>query len=531
MWEWTRILSTSNSNQKLSSTLPVVGPTYKVNVTVDGVKTHALLDHGSQVTIVRQQLLPMVKEKQEWSLDMCRTKEVPLKSQPVGATGQGLGAIGIAVLNILMETTGKTCQIPCYVLDSNRPLWSGELEDCGVLMGTNALVKHGFTVTHSDGTQVEPNRKDANVSTMSMKMINVLLNETIHLKPQQSNVVQTVLEEKMVMTAGDFMISPNETALAEKDCDVPETVVSGNVNKIIIPLNNWGSLPVVMKKGSKIGVLEEVTRIDKTDDIWTEQSPEVVRVCQTNNVSKSRCQELGSQLQIGNACDEEEKLKVKELLLQYHDIFALCDEELGETDIVTHSIDTGMSPPVKSTPRRLPYALRKELEEELETLLRTGCVEPSVSPYSSPLVLVHKKTGSLGVCVDYRALNQNTVADRYPIPRVDDLVDMVGKKHAKVFSCLDLMRGYHQVQMEENAMPKTAFTCHLGLYQYRRMPFGLTNAPATFQRLMGKLFGGREWEYVYVYLDDILIASQSVQEHLDHLQKVAQHLRDAGLRL
>ena len=80
-------------------------------------------------------------------------------------------------------------------------------------------------------------------------------------------------------------------------------------------------------------------------------------------------------------------------------------------------------------------------------------------------------------------------------------------------------------------MPKTAFTCHLGLYQYRRMPFGLTNAPATFQRLMGKLFGGREWEYVYVYLDDILIASQSVQEHLDHLQKVAQRLRDAGLRL
>ena len=257
----------------------------------------------------------------------------------------------------------------------------------------------------------------------------------------------------------------------------------------------------------------------------------VVRVCQTNNVSKSRCQELGSQLQIGNACDEEEKLKVKELLLQYHDIFALCDEELGETDIVTHSIDTGMSPPVKSTPRRLPYALRKELEEELETLLRTGCVEPSVSPYSSPLVLVRKKTGVLRVCDDYRALNQNTVADRYPIPHVDDLVDMVGKKHAKVFSCLDLMRGYHQVQMEENAMPKTAFTCHLGLYQYRRMPFGLTNAPATFQRLMGKLFGGREWEYVYVYLDDILIASQLVQEHLDHLQKVAQRLRDVGLHL
>ena len=136
--------------------------------------------------------------------------------------------------------------------------------------------------------------------------------------------------------------------------------------------------------------------------------------------------------------------------------------------IVTHSIDTGMSPPVKLTPRRLPYALRKELEEEeIETLLQTGCVEPSVSPYSSPLVLVRKKTGRLRVCVDYRALNHNTVADRYPIPRIDELVDMVGKRHAKVFSSLDLMRGYHQVQMEEESKPKTAFTCHLGLYQYR----------------------------------------------------------------
>ena len=464
-------------------------------------------------------------------MDTFQTKVVPLKSQPVGATGQELGAVGIAMLNILIETTGKTCPIPCYVLDSNRPLWSGELEDCGVLMGTNALVKHGFTVTHSDGTHVEPNSKDANVSTTSVKVINVLLDKTVHLKPHQSKVIQTVLEAEMMTTTGDFMISPNETVLAERNCDVPETVVSGNVNKITIPLNNWGGSPIVIKKGSKIAVLEEVTKVDKSDDIWTEQSPEVVRMCQTNTAATSRCQELSGQLKFGNACNKKGKSKLKELLLQYHDIFALCDKELGETDIVTHSIDTGTSPPVKSTPRRLPYALRKELEEEIETLLQTGCVEPSASPYSSPLVLVRKKTGGLRVCVDYRALNQNTVADRYPIPRIDELVDMVGKRHAKVFSSLDLMRGYHQVQMEEESKPKTAFTCHLGLYQYRRMPFGLTNAPATFQRLMGKLFGGRDWEFVYVYLDDILIASQSTQEHLEHLQKVAQRLRDAGLRL
>ena len=117
------------------------------------------------------------------------------------------------------------------------------------------------------------------------------------------------------------MISPNETVLAERNCDVLETVVSGNVNKITIPLNNWGGSPTVMKKGSKIALLEEVTRVDKSDDIWTEQSPEIVRMCQTNTAATSQCQELSGQLKVGNACDREGKSKLKVLLLQYHEIF------------------------------------------------------------------------------------------------------------------------------------------------------------------------------------------------------------------
>ena len=163
--------------------------------------------------------------------------------------------------------------------------------------------------------------------------------------------------------------------------------------------------------------------------------------------------------------------------------------------------------------------------------METGCIEPSSSPYSSPLVLVRKKSGGLRVCVDYRAVNKDTVPDRYPIPRIDELMDMVGKRKAKIFSSLDLMKGYHQVRMEEGSKVKTAFTCHLGHYQYQRMPFGLTNAPATFQRLMGKLFGSQNWDFVFVYLDDILVASQSMEEHLSHLEKVAMRIQEAGLRL
>ena len=100
-----------------------------------------------------------------------------------------------------------------------------------------------------------------------------------------------------------------------------------------------------------------------------------------------------------------------------------------------------------------------------------------------------------------------------------------------MFTSLYLMRGYHQVKMAENSKHKTAFVCHLGQYQYRRMPFGLTNAPATFQRLMSQLFSGKEWEFVSVYLDNVLIASRDIKEHLEHVKKVLQKVSEAGLRL
>ena len=129
-------------------------------------------------------------------------------------------------------------------------------------------------------------------------------------------------------------------------------------------------------------------------------------------------------------------------------------------------IDTGYAKPTRTTPRRLPYSLRTELEDELRKLLQTKCIEPSNSPYASGLVPVRKKDGSLRICVDYRALNRDTVADRYPIPRIDELIDAVGSRKGKWFTSLDLMKGYHPVQMAEDSKWKMAFTCHLGLFHY-----------------------------------------------------------------
>ena len=528
---WSRVVTEGNSSGGTSevSNLSLSGPVYKVDVTVDGVKTRALLDHGSQVTIVRRQLLPLIKEKREWSMDTCCSKLKPLKSLPTGASGQQLKAKGIVTMDILVESTGKTCNIPCYIIDSGEPLWSGALKDCAMLMGTNALVAHGFKVSDSGGVEVSPTQKVTH-SDSCTRVLTVILQQTVHLKPNQTKLVKGTVqcEGSQDLTSSVWMMSPEEV-LREQNCDLPETLFADIDSMIHIPLYNSGSMPVLVKKGLPIGKVEEVSVVGKDDSLWSESEPEIARVSQVSK--QGRCEELVSRLQIGKSCTKRQVSQIQELLCKYHDVFALTDSELGDTDIVTHSIDTGNAPPVRASPRRLPYVLRKELEKEMEALLETGCIEPSSSPYSSPLVLVRKKSGGLRVCVDYRAVNKNTVPDRYPIPRIDELMDMVGKRKAKIFSSLDLMKGYHQVRMEEGSKVKTAFTCHLGHYQYQRMPFGLTNAPATFQRLMGKLFGGQNWDFVFVYLDDILVASQSMEEHLSHLEKVAMRIQEAGLRL
>ena len=165
----------------------------------------------------------------------------------------------------------------------------------------------------------------------------------------------------------------------------------------------------------------------------------------------------------------------------------------------------------------------------MDKLLKINCIEPTNSPYASPIVLVRKPDGNLRLCVDYCSINKDTTLDRYPLPRVDELLDAIGNQKAMYFTTLDLMRGYHQVKMAEGSKEKTAFVCHRGLYQYCRMPFGLTNVPATFQRLMDKLFNG--WNFVFIYLDDILIAYRNFSEHITHIMQVLQRLQEVGLKV
>ena len=225
---------------------------------------------------------------------------------------------------------------------------------------------------------------------------------------------------------------------------------------------------------------------------------------------------------VGEQLSAEQRADLDQLLTDFQDVMRNTP---GRTDRAEHRIETGGARPVRLPPYRLPHAYRDTVKQELDEMLKQGIIEPSSSEWSAPIVLVKKKDGSLRLCVDYRRLNEVSETDAYPMPRIDDLIDRLGK--AGYISTLDLTRGYWQVPMAQQARAKTAFATPYGLFQFNVMPFGLQGAPATFQRLMDSVVRGLE--FTAAYLDDLIVYSETWEEHLAHLRVVFQRLREAGL--
>lgn len=231
----------------------------------------------------------------------------------------------------------------------------------------------------------------------------------------------------------------------------------------------------------------------------------------------------------GNGEGESE---MPQVIKEVVDSYACCFVEvsgLGRVHGVEHTIPTTTEKPIRTSPYRLSWEEQDHLRDELDKLLELGLIKPSDGKWTSPILFVKKKDGTLRLCVDYRKLNDITIKDAFPLPNIDELLDSVGGAH--YFSTLDAASGYWQIPLAKDSIPKSGFTTKWGTYTWQAMPFGLCSAPQTFQRAVTSILAPYIEDFVYVFIDDIIIFSKSLEEHKVHLAKVFQACQAANLRL
>ncbi|KAK3108631.1 hypothetical protein FSP39_012081 [Pinctada imbricata] len=365
-------------------------------------------------------------------------------------------------------------------------------------------------------------------SNAKVSCFKIAVTEQVEIPP----CTEIIVPAKTVGTqikSGIGIIEPTQKFIASKGLLAAKSVV--DLTREVIPLRiaNIHNEPCKIYPQTVAAMCEQV---DMNDILANEEV-----VCTANkidngnpnpsHVPKHLVQLYNQSIENLSSCEAETVLT---LLTNYSTLFSKDSNDLGRTTLTEHAIDTGYSKPIKQRPRRVPMAKMKDAADEISRMKSLGIIEPSTSPWSSNVVLVKKKDNSLRFCIDYRQLNEVTIKDSHPLPRIDDALDSLSG--SKYFSTLDLKSGYWQVGLKEEDKEKTAFSFPGGgLWQFTVMAFGLCNAPATFERLMERVLSGLSFDVCLVYLDDIIVKSTTFQGHLTNLQKVFDRLEVANLKL
>jgi hypothetical protein len=414
------------------------------------------------------------------------------------------------------------------------------------ILGRDFLIKHRvdinlwkgevkFNIDHPITTpREETNKSEEDIeeeeepgSEIDVETIDVLSMRKIVIPPN----TQVLLEGRLARPySGKFeekVVEEDETVLGQYGIHCVESITTGQ-EIVAVRLYNTRPNTVMIKKGNKIARVRGIKKVIELADFAVNQKDQDERL-------KKLIGPCIKEHKIPH-CDYE-KLEshvaeaTKQLIREYQDLWSQGGDDLGQTEMVQHEIKlrAGDEKPIKQAPRSIPIHRQPVVKEMINEMLVNQIIEPSDSPWASPVVLAPKPDGTLRFCVDYRKINNITEKDAYPLPKIEDLLNQLDG--SKYFAKLDLAAGYWQVKMKEEDKPKTAFCIPTGLYQFLIMPFGLVNAPPTFQRLMNRVLGNLLGKIAIVYIDDILIFGRTPEELLDNLRMVLDKLRKAGLKL
>ena len=509
-----------------------------------------MLDNGAQLNFVT----PDYARKRGLAVhSMTRlSKETGEAIPPI----QGIGGVLVAPSGFVIVNV----QVPC-VKGYNEDQIAVVLDDpgmgkCPVILGTPTLYRVMEVIKESEISQlavpwatsrgswlmrgiqarmVQIPRRDVANKPLVPAALNEVVKTTskVALPPFGHKVIHGITSLALqgckmnVMTHGLERRSPL-LPLGVEVLSVYATLATGS-KRVAVALRNTTKDWLEVRKGTPIARMEAANQIPPVT------GPVVSPEEEQPTLSESERQALlMDKLDLSGleSWPPEVASQARDLLREYHDIFSVEKNEIGHTKATEHKIvlKDPESAPFKERFRRIPPPQVEEVREHLKVMLDAGAIRPSNSPWCNAVVLVRKKDGSLRFCIDFRRLNALTRKDSHPLPRICETLDsLVGSAY---YSTFDLTSGFWQVPMAEESKQFTAFTLgSMGLFECDRMPFGLCNAPATFQRLMQSCLGELNLTYCLIYLDDVIVFSQTPQEHLQRMRVVFDRLREHGLKL
>ena len=486
-----------------------------VMVFLQGVPVYGLIDSGADISIIGGSLFKRVA-----TVAKLRKRDF----QKADRTPQTYVDLDVSFADKKMRT-------PIYVkMDAHDQLLLSE----GICRQLGIITYH-TSVEHWRGgkggktsqTAPKPQEKAANVPTVRVSLV-----QSEYFLPHQSRKVEVKTDSTRIHDGGCVLFEPtSEDGVAVME---PALIPTTDVTPVRVMVSNPTGSSFRLEEGCEIGELSGADVIEPlASDTEFEGATANTRMVRTTLSETQRKEQLRKVLGETELLDSTQREKLVNLRETHHAAFSLDEQERGETDAVELKILTGDAAPNRVPPRRMPFAVRQEVARQLHVMQENGVIQPSSSPWASPVVIVRKKDGSHRFCVDHRALNQVTKTDTYPLPRINDLLDQLGK--CRFFSTPYLASGYWQIRAHADSQEKTAFVTPRGLYEFRVMPFGLTNAPAVFQRLMDQVLIGLNPEdgtdFVSVYIDDIVIFSETLEDHLRHISLILERILKFQLKL
>jgi hypothetical protein len=480
----------------------IAGGNSTCTISIGNTRMRSLVDTGARVSLMNRTIYQSLANRPRLKSSNLCLQTVNGESMPVDGR-----------VNIRFTIGSKSIQQAFYIVPNlNR----------NIILGQDWLVDNGVRLYYDlggmkIGKQYVPLESDIHVSAA------LLAKQETVLRPQHSTICMAKIQVDPSRTSCRlFQVSAADTGFitSEPGLLVCNTVVELHQARTVpIMIVNQTNKTFRLRRGEVLATAEsmlEQNLVDFKREVGQVKNSEMGQTKNSLNIDPKDI-----------SAPPEYQERVTKLIYNNSDVFAATDAELDHTDTVKMRIDTGDHPPIKLKPYRTPLNKRETVDKAVDDMLEAGIISRSRSPWSFPVVIVDKKDGSKRFCVDFRQLNAITKAISFPLPVIDDILALLGKSNW--FTSLDLRGAYWQILMDDADKEKTAFACFKGLFEFNVLPFGLSGAPGVFSELMSIVLEGLE--FAIAYLDDILIFSETLEEHMRHIQIVMDRLREHHLKL